>query len=131
MHGRMSPRTSRAISTPTGARLAPHLRRRRDQAFEPHGDRGTVRSRARAVRRPARRRPVRDRGAYRSAPRCPAASATFRLPATASVDCSTENIGTVKDSVIVKDAAWNERQVVLANPRLAKDAVKLLAKPTM
>jgi len=30
-----------------------------------------------------------------------------------------------------KDAAWNERQVVIANPRLAKDAVKLLAKPTM
>ena len=30
-----------------------------------------------------------------------------------------------------KDAAWNERQVVIANPRLAKEAVKLLAKPTM
>jgi myo-inositol-1(or 4)-monophosphatase len=30
-----------------------------------------------------------------------------------------------------KDAAWNERQVVIANPRLAKDALKLLAKPTM
>jgi myo-inositol-1(or 4)-monophosphatase len=30
-----------------------------------------------------------------------------------------------------KDAAWNERQVVIANPRLAKDAVKLLAKPRM
>jgi myo-inositol-1(or 4)-monophosphatase len=30
-----------------------------------------------------------------------------------------------------RDAAWNERQVVIANPRLAKDAVKLLAKPTM
>jgi len=30
-----------------------------------------------------------------------------------------------------KDGAWNERQVVIANPRLAKDAVKLLAKPTM
>ena len=29
------------------------------------------------------------------------------------------------------DAAWNERQVVIANPRLAKDAVKLLAKPRM
>src|SRR5438045_1151571 len=101
MHGRMSPRTSRAISTPTGARLAPHLRRRRDQAFEPHGDRGTVRSRARAARRPARRRPVRDRGAYRSAPRCPAASANFRLAATSSVDCRMENIGDVKKKVVV------------------------------
>ena len=30
-----------------------------------------------------------------------------------------------------KDAAWNERRVVIANPRLAKDAVKLLAKPRM
>jgi myo-inositol-1(or 4)-monophosphatase len=30
-----------------------------------------------------------------------------------------------------KDAAWNERQVVIANPRLAKDAVKLFAKPRM
>jgi myo-inositol-1(or 4)-monophosphatase len=30
-----------------------------------------------------------------------------------------------------KDAAWNERQVVIANPRLAKVAVKLLAKPRM
>ena len=30
-----------------------------------------------------------------------------------------------------KDAVWNERQVVMANPRLAKDAVKLLAKPRM
>lgn len=30
-----------------------------------------------------------------------------------------------------KDAAWNERQVVIANPRLARDAVKLLAKPRM
>ena len=30
-----------------------------------------------------------------------------------------------------KDAAWNERQVVIANPRLAKNAVKLLAKPRM
>ena len=30
-----------------------------------------------------------------------------------------------------KDAAWNERQVVIANPRLAKEAVKLLAKPRM
>jgi len=30
-----------------------------------------------------------------------------------------------------KDAAWNERQVVIANPRLAKDAAKLLAKPRM
>jgi myo-inositol-1(or 4)-monophosphatase len=30
-----------------------------------------------------------------------------------------------------KDAAWNERQVVIANPRLAKDAVALLAKPRM
>jgi len=30
-----------------------------------------------------------------------------------------------------KDGAWNERQVVIANPRLAKDAVKLLAKPRM
>jgi myo-inositol-1(or 4)-monophosphatase len=29
------------------------------------------------------------------------------------------------------DAAWNERQVVIANQRLAKDAVKLLAKPRM
>jgi len=29
------------------------------------------------------------------------------------------------------DAAWNERQVVIANPRLAKEAVKLLAKPRM
>jgi myo-inositol-1(or 4)-monophosphatase len=29
------------------------------------------------------------------------------------------------------DAVWNERQVVIANPRLAKDAVKLLAKPRM
>jgi myo-inositol-1(or 4)-monophosphatase len=29
------------------------------------------------------------------------------------------------------DAPWNERQVVIANPRLAKDAVKLLAKPRM
>ena len=29
------------------------------------------------------------------------------------------------------DAAWNERQVVIANPRLAMDAVKLLAKPRM
>jgi len=28
-----------------------------------------------------------------------------------------------------KDAAWNERQVVIANPRLAKAAVALLAKP--
>src|SRR5438105_11304779 len=101
MRGRMSPQTSRAISTPTGARLAPHLRRRRDQAFEPHGDRGTVRSRARAARRPARRRPVRDRGAYRSAPRCPAASANFRLAATSSVDCRMENIGDVKKKVVV------------------------------
>src|SRR2546427_1739447 len=30
-----------------------------------------------------------------------------------------------------KDAAWNERQVVIANARLAKDAMKLLAKPRM
>ena len=30
-----------------------------------------------------------------------------------------------------KDAAWNERQVVIANPRLAREAVKLLAKPRM
>ena len=30
-----------------------------------------------------------------------------------------------------KDAVWNERQVVIANPRLAKDAVRLLAKPRM
>jgi myo-inositol-1(or 4)-monophosphatase len=30
-----------------------------------------------------------------------------------------------------KDAAWNERRVVIANPQLAKDAVKLLAKPRM
>ena len=30
-----------------------------------------------------------------------------------------------------KDAVWNERQVVIANPRLAKDAMKLLAKPRM
>ena len=30
-----------------------------------------------------------------------------------------------------KDAAWNERQVVIANPRLAKDAVALLGKPRM
>jgi myo-inositol-1(or 4)-monophosphatase len=30
-----------------------------------------------------------------------------------------------------KEAAWNERQVVIANPRLAKVAVKLLAKPRM
>jgi myo-inositol-1(or 4)-monophosphatase len=30
-----------------------------------------------------------------------------------------------------KDAMWNERQVVIANPRLAKDAVRLLAKPRM
>ncbi len=30
-----------------------------------------------------------------------------------------------------RDAAWNERQVVIANPRLAKDAVKLLAKHRM
>jgi myo-inositol-1(or 4)-monophosphatase len=30
-----------------------------------------------------------------------------------------------------KDAAWNERQVVIANPQLAKDAVKLLTKPTI
>jgi myo-inositol-1(or 4)-monophosphatase len=29
------------------------------------------------------------------------------------------------------DAAWNERQVVIANPRLAKEALKLLAKPRM
>jgi myo-inositol-1(or 4)-monophosphatase len=29
------------------------------------------------------------------------------------------------------DAAWNERQVVVANPRLAKDALKLLAKPRL
>ena len=30
-----------------------------------------------------------------------------------------------------KDAAWNEQQVVIANPRLAKEAIKLLAKPRM
>lgn len=30
-----------------------------------------------------------------------------------------------------KNAGWNERQVVIANPRLARDAVKLLAKPRM
>jgi myo-inositol-1(or 4)-monophosphatase len=30
-----------------------------------------------------------------------------------------------------RDAAWNERQVVIANPRLATDAVNLLAKPRM
>jgi myo-inositol-1(or 4)-monophosphatase len=30
-----------------------------------------------------------------------------------------------------RDAAWNERRVVIANPQLAKDAVKLLAKPRM
>jgi myo-inositol-1(or 4)-monophosphatase len=30
-----------------------------------------------------------------------------------------------------KDAAWNERQVVIANPGLARDAVKLLGKPRM
>ena len=30
-----------------------------------------------------------------------------------------------------KEAIWNERQVVIANPRLAKDAVRLLAKPRM
>jgi myo-inositol-1(or 4)-monophosphatase len=30
-----------------------------------------------------------------------------------------------------KDAAWNERQIVIANPGLAKDAVAMLAKPRM
>jgi myo-inositol-1(or 4)-monophosphatase len=30
-----------------------------------------------------------------------------------------------------RDAVWNERQVVIANPGLAKDAVKLLTKPRM
>jgi myo-inositol-1(or 4)-monophosphatase len=30
-----------------------------------------------------------------------------------------------------RDAAWNERQVVIANPRLAKDAINLFAKPRM
>ena len=30
-----------------------------------------------------------------------------------------------------KDAAWNERQVVIANPRLARDALRVLAKPRM
>jgi myo-inositol-1(or 4)-monophosphatase len=30
-----------------------------------------------------------------------------------------------------KDATWNERQVVIANPQLARRAVKLLAKPRM
>jgi myo-inositol-1(or 4)-monophosphatase len=30
-----------------------------------------------------------------------------------------------------RDAAWNERQVVVANPALAKEAIKLLAKPRM
>lgn len=30
-----------------------------------------------------------------------------------------------------RDAAWNERQVVIANPALAKEAIKLLAKPRM
>jgi myo-inositol-1(or 4)-monophosphatase len=30
-----------------------------------------------------------------------------------------------------RDAVWNERRVVIANPQLAKDAVKLLAKPRM
>jgi fructose-1,6-bisphosphatase/inositol monophosphatase family enzyme len=32
---------------------------------------------------------------------------------------------------IGRDAAWNERQVVIGNPRLAKDAIALLAKPRM
>jgi myo-inositol-1(or 4)-monophosphatase len=30
-----------------------------------------------------------------------------------------------------RDAAWNERQVVIANPGLAKEAIALLAKPRM
>ena len=30
-----------------------------------------------------------------------------------------------------KDAVWNERRVVIANPHLARDAAKLLAKPRM
>jgi myo-inositol-1(or 4)-monophosphatase len=30
-----------------------------------------------------------------------------------------------------RDAAWNERQVVIANARLAKDAIRLLAQPRM
>ena len=30
-----------------------------------------------------------------------------------------------------KDALWHERQVAIANPKLAKDAVRLLAKPRM
>jgi myo-inositol-1(or 4)-monophosphatase len=30
-----------------------------------------------------------------------------------------------------RDAAWNERQVVIANPALAKEAIKLLTKPRM
>src|SRR5438046_1052735 len=40
-----------------------------------------------------------------------------------------EAVATVLSLKTGKDAAWNERQVVIANPRLAKDAVKLLAKP--
>src|SRR3989440_8026548 len=95
-------RRTPSISTPIGARLAPRLRHRLDRAFVPHGDTEAVRLQEQAARKPGRRRAARDRGALRSLPRSPAASANFRLVATSSVDCRMEDMtGDVKKKVVV------------------------------
>src|SRR5207237_6411280 len=94
--------TTRVTSTPIGARLAQHLRHRRDQPFVPRGDTEAVGPREPTARMPARRRGARDRGAVRSLPRRPAASAHFRLVATSSVDCRMQDMtGDVKKKVVV------------------------------
>src|SRR5438094_1890654 len=94
--------TTRVTSTPIGARLAQHLRHRRDQPSAPRGDTEAVGPRERAARTPERRRAARDRGALRSLPRCPAASANFRLVAASSVDCRMQDMtGDVKKKVVV------------------------------
>src|SRR6266513_2654919 len=93
---------TQGISRLIGARLAPRLRRRRDQACVPHGDTEAARPRAQAARTPGRPRAARDRGALRSLLRRPAASANFRLAATSSVDCRMdEMIGDIKKKVVV------------------------------
>src|SRR2546430_16800198 len=79
--------TTRVTSTPKGARLAQRLRHRRDQPSVPRGDTAAAGPRPRTARTPGRRRAARDRGALRSLPRRPAASANFRPVATSSVDC--------------------------------------------
>src|SRR5438477_8565239 len=94
--------TTRVTSTPIGARLARHLRHRRDRASVLHVDTEVAGPRERAARKPGRPRGARDRGALRSLPRRPAASANFRLAATSSVDCRMESMtGDVKKKVVV------------------------------